>query len=87
MIEDAPTGVASGKAAGSKVMAVLTSHSRDRMAETMPDYLVEDLTQYVLSLSICEATISSIRVFVNVEFPSPQSLEDSKFRYGIHKPC
>ncbi|KAG8928703.1 hypothetical protein FRC03_005789 [Tulasnella sp. 419] len=44
VFEDAPSGVASGKAAGAKVIAVCTSHSRERMEQTEPDYLVDDLT-------------------------------------------
>jgi glycerol 3-phosphatase-1 len=45
VIEDAPAGVTSGKAAGCKVIAVCTSHSRERMAQTEADWLIEDLTK------------------------------------------
>jgi glycerol-1-phosphatase len=45
VFEDAPSGITSGKAAGAKVLAVLTSHSRESVEATNPDYLVEDLSR------------------------------------------
>jgi len=46
VVEDAPTGIASGKASGAKVLAVCTSHTRERMVATEPDFLVPDLTYF-----------------------------------------
>ncbi|KAG9317485.1 HAD-like domain-containing protein [Chiua virens] len=50
VVEDAPAGVMSGLAAGSRVIGLLTSHSREQMlkaAESAPEgyfYLVQDLS-------------------------------------------
>lgn len=37
-VEDAPAGVTSGKKAGCKVLAVCTSHSRERMEKSEADW-------------------------------------------------
>jgi len=44
VVEDAPSGIASGKSARCKVVAVCTSHTRERMLQTEPDVLINDLT-------------------------------------------
>ncbi|KAG8904719.1 hypothetical protein FRB99_001305 [Tulasnella sp. 403] len=44
VVEDAPSGVKSGKAAGAKVLAVCTSHTKEQMQATEPDVLVQDLS-------------------------------------------
>ena len=46
VVEDAPNGIRSGKAAGAKVLAVLTSHSREAVEAAKPDWIIPDLTQY-----------------------------------------
>lgn len=43
-IEDAPTGIRSGKAAGNIVLATCTSHTRESLEKEKPDFLVEDLS-------------------------------------------
>lgn len=43
VFEDSPPGVKAGKAAGMTVVGVLTSHSRESLAEV--DYLIRDFTQ------------------------------------------
>ncbi|KAG8905788.1 hypothetical protein FRC01_008234 [Tulasnella sp. 417] len=45
LIEDAPSGVRAGKAAGSKVIGVCTSHTAEEIAAAEPDFIVEDLTK------------------------------------------
>ncbi|KAI0063218.1 HAD-like protein [Artomyces pyxidatus] len=47
VIEDAPSGLNAGRAAGAKVLAVCTSHSRDAIVESgaKPDWIVKDLTR------------------------------------------
>lgn len=45
MVEDAPAGIRSGKAAGAKVLAVLTSHSLESVKAAEPDWIVPDLSQ------------------------------------------
>ncbi|KAG8690442.1 hypothetical protein FRC09_011973, partial [Ceratobasidium sp. 395] len=44
VFEDAPSGIRSGKAAGCKVIALLTSHSREAVEAAEPDIIVEDLS-------------------------------------------
>lgn len=43
VIEDAPSGVRSGKAAGSAVLALLTTHSRSALEAAKADWIVKDL--------------------------------------------
>ncbi|KZV66673.1 HAD-like protein [Peniophora sp. CONT] len=43
VIEDAPNGVRSGKAAGCAVLALLTTHSRSSLEEAKPNWIVKDL--------------------------------------------
>lgn len=47
MVEDAISGIKSGRAAGSRTLAVCTSTSRQILLESdaRPDYLVEDLAR------------------------------------------
>ncbi|TFY72248.1 hypothetical protein EVG20_g754 [Dentipellis fragilis] len=47
VVEDAPSGLYAGHAAGAKVIAVCTSHSRDAIVASgaNPDYIVKDLTR------------------------------------------
>ncbi|KIO34070.1 hypothetical protein M407DRAFT_223622, partial [Tulasnella calospora MUT 4182] len=45
VIEDAPSGVRAGKAAGSKVIGVCTSHTAEELAAAQPDFIVKDLTK------------------------------------------
>ncbi|CEL59329.1 Sugar phosphatase YfbT OS=Escherichia coli (strain K12) GN=yfbT PE=1 SV=2 [Rhizoctonia solani AG-1 IB] len=45
VFEDAPSGIRSGKAAGSKVIAFLTSHTREAVELAGPDVIVENLSQ------------------------------------------
>ncbi|TFK28906.1 phosphatase [Coprinopsis marcescibilis] len=44
VFEDAPNGIRSGRAAGCKTIALLTSHSREQVEAASPDYIVQDLT-------------------------------------------
>jgi len=44
VVEDAPAGILSGRAAGCKVLAVLTSHDRAAVEAAEPDFIVPDLT-------------------------------------------
>ncbi|KAF8311297.1 HAD-like protein [Clavulina sp. PMI_390] len=47
VVEDAASGIRSGKACGSKTAAVLTSHSREQMLASGagPDWIIQDLTR------------------------------------------
>jgi len=46
VIEDAPSGLLSGRAAGCKTIAVCTSHTQEKILQSgaEPDYIVKDLT-------------------------------------------
>ena len=46
VVEDAPSGIRSGKACGAKTLAVLTTFDKAKMVASgaEPDYIVEDLT-------------------------------------------
>ena len=47
VVEDAPSGIRAGHAAGARTLAVCTSHSRKIIVDSgaNPDYIVEDLTK------------------------------------------
>ena len=45
VVEDAPAGIRSGRAAGSKTLGLITSHTREQMEEVKPDYLVRNLSK------------------------------------------
>ena len=43
VLEDSPAGIAAGKAAGCKVLAVVTSHTVEQVLAAKPDWIVKDL--------------------------------------------
>ncbi|KAL2889754.1 (DL)-glycerol-3-phosphatase 1 [Ceratocystis lukuohia] len=43
VLEDSPAGIRSGKAAGCKVVGLVTSHTAEQVAAAGPDWIVEDL--------------------------------------------
>ena len=43
VLEDAPSGIRAGKAAGFKVIALKTTHSLEQLQEAGADWIVEDL--------------------------------------------
>ncbi|KAI5123726.1 hypothetical protein M0805_000319 [Coniferiporia weirii] len=46
VVEDAPSGLNAGRSAGSKTLAVCTSHSKEAiLRSSKPDYIVKDLTR------------------------------------------
>ena len=46
MVEDAPAGIISGRAAGCKTLAVITSHTREQIEGAKAYFVVKDLTRY-----------------------------------------
>ena len=43
MLEDSPAGIRAGKAAGCRVLAVVTSHTAEQVLAAEPDWVVRDL--------------------------------------------
>ena len=43
VLEDSPAGIRSGKAAGCKVLGLVTSHTVDQVVAAEPDWVVKDL--------------------------------------------
>jgi beta-phosphoglucomutase-like phosphatase (HAD superfamily) len=48
VVEDAPAGIRSGVAAGCRVLAVCTSHSRSALENLGAAWIVSDLSRQVL---------------------------------------
>jgi len=44
VVEDSPAGIRAGKAAGCRVIGLVTSHTVDQVRSAGPDFIVEDLT-------------------------------------------
>lgn len=60
VVEDAPSGILAGRAAGCKVIAVCTSHTRQQLLDSKPDYIVRDLTRCVrlVSFPTCDGVLT-----------------------------
>ena len=43
VLEDSPAGIEAGKAAGCKVLGVVTSHTVEQVVAAKPDWVVKDL--------------------------------------------
>ncbi|KAG1755510.1 HAD-like domain-containing protein [Suillus lakei] len=63
VVEDAPSGVASGLAAGCAVIGLITSHTKEQMEAKRPTYLVENLS----SVSMKMGANGGVDVVVNVD--------------------
>lgn len=48
VLEDSPAGIKAGKAAGCKVLGVVTSHSVEQVVDAGPDWIVGDLSSVKL---------------------------------------
>ncbi|KAI9001364.1 phosphatase [Trametes punicea] len=48
VVEDAPAGVRSGRAAGCKTLALITSHTREQIDEAKPDLVVPNLSRVAM---------------------------------------
>lgn len=55
VLEDSPAGIRAGKAAGCKVVAVVTSHTVEEVVSAGADWVVKDLS----SLSVVKGSDSS----------------------------
>ncbi|KAK7695757.1 hypothetical protein QCA50_000394 [Cerrena zonata] len=50
VLEDAPAGVRSGNAAGSKTLALITTHSREQLEAANPTFIVKDPSRVTMKL-------------------------------------
>lgn len=48
VLEDSPAGILAGKAAGCKVLGLVTSHTAEQVAAAGPDWIVKDLASVSL---------------------------------------
>lgn len=48
VVEDSPAGILAGKAAGCKVLGLVTSHTAEQVAAAGPDWIVKDLASVVV---------------------------------------
>jgi len=48
VLEDSPAGIKAGKAAGCKVLGVVTSHTVEQVVDAGPDWIVKDLSSVKL---------------------------------------
>ncbi|KAI0700778.1 phosphatase [Cytidiella melzeri] len=51
VVEDAPAGIISGRVAGCKTLAVITSHTREQVEAAKADFVVKDLASVTMKLS------------------------------------
>ena len=69
VIEDAPAGVRSGKAAGARVMALQTTATSDSLIAEGADWIVKDCSSLFLEMSdqhdnlVINATLSGVQPF------------------------
>ncbi|PSR93717.1 hypothetical protein PHLCEN_2v4612 [Hermanssonia centrifuga] len=51
VVEDAPAGIKSGKAAGCKTLGLITSHTKEQVEAAAPDFITKDLSSVTMKLS------------------------------------
>jgi hypothetical protein len=88
VVEDAVSGVVSGKASGARTLASATTTPREVLAASGPDWMVPDLTQYVI---LIYANLSFDMVNIACRFDGwrvnwRSQLETSKSRFATF-PC
>ena len=59
VVEDAPNGVRSGNSAGCTTLALLTTHPKEQVEASNPNYIVQDLSRWVMVLNSEGATLKS----------------------------
>ncbi|RPD66747.1 phosphatase [Lentinus tigrinus ALCF2SS1-7] len=62
VVEDAPAGVRSGRAAGCKTLGLITSHTREQLEEAQPDYLVSNLSKVTM-----KPTENGVQVIIDLD--------------------
>jgi len=61
VLEDSPAGIRAGKAAGCKVLGLVTSHSAQQVLEAEPDWVVRDLD----SVSVVESKDGAVTLEIS----------------------
>jgi glycerol 3-phosphatase-1 len=56
VLEDSPAGIRAGKAAGCKVLGLVTSHTLEQVKDAQPDWIVKDL-ESVKVVGVSEAGV------------------------------
>ncbi|KAJ5794123.1 HAD-superfamily hydrolase subfamily IA variant 3 [Penicillium paradoxum] len=64
VLEDAPSGIKAGKAAGFKVIALTTTHSLEKLQEAGADWIVEDLR----SISVKDVVDGRVQIEIKNAF-------------------
>ncbi|KAF8165520.1 HAD-like domain-containing protein [Crassisporium funariophilum] len=62
VIEDAPAGIRSGRSAGCKTIALLTTHTREQLEAAQPDYIIQDLSSVTV-----KRTATGVAITINVQ--------------------
>jgi len=62
VFEDAPSGIRSGRAAGCKIIALLTTHTREQVEAAQPDFVVKDLSCIAI-----QRTTTGVEVTIKTE--------------------
>ncbi len=63
VLEDSPAGIAAGKAAGCRVLGVVTSHTAEQILKADPDWIVKDLS----SVKVIRVTEKGVELeFLNI---------------------
>ncbi|KAL2269979.1 hypothetical protein VTJ83DRAFT_2163 [Remersonia thermophila] len=61
VLEDSPAGIRAGRAAGCRVLAVVTSHTAEQVLAAKPDWVVKDLSSVRLVRAVNGAVTLEIR--------------------------
>lgn len=60
VFEDAPSGIRSARTAGCKTVAFLTSHSREQVQAAEPDFIVNDMSWYIITPLYLEFNLQTL---------------------------
>lgn len=60
VFEDAPSGIRSGRTAGCKTVAFLTTHSREQVQAAEPDFIVKDMSWYIITPPYLELNLQTL---------------------------
>lgn len=60
VLEDSPAGIQAGKAAGCKVIGLVTSHTLEQVVAAEPDWVLQDLTS--VEMVACEGGVVTLQI-------------------------